>query len=75
MWGEEENSGLSSFVATARSALSLKVCYCLVDLQGQIDLDHLFIVYAGPHRFPLTDRISAIGAVDLLASQDPFSKS
>lgn len=40
---------------------------------ADLDLDHLFVVYAGPHRFPLTDRITAIGATDLLSAPDPFS--
>lgn len=43
--------------------------------QADLDLDHLFVVYAGPHRFPLTDHITAIGATDLLTAQDPLSRT
>ena len=55
---------------TAQPTVTKSMHVALADL----DLDHLFVVYAGPHRFPLTDRISAIGAADLLTAQDPFSK-
>ena len=55
---------------TAQPTVTKSMHVALADL----DLDHLFVVYAGPHRFPLTDRISAIGATDLLTAQDPFSK-
>jgi len=52
---------------TVRPTVTKSMHIALADL----DLDHLFVVYAGPHRFPLTDRISAIGASDLLTAQDP----
>ncbi|MCY3891060.1 MAG: ATP-binding protein [bacterium] len=52
---------------TAQPTVTKSMHIALADL----DLDHLFVVYAGPHRFPLTDRISAIGASDLLTAQDP----
>ena len=55
---------------TAQPTVTKSMHVSLADL----DLDHLFVVYAGPHRFPLTDCISAIGAADLLTAQDPFSK-
>ena len=55
---------------TAQPTVTKSMHVALADL----DLDHLFVVYAGPHRFPLTDRITAIGATDLLTAQDPFSK-
>ena len=54
---------------TARPATAKSMHVALADL----GLDHLFVVYAGPHRFPLTDRITAIGATDLLSAPDPFS--
>ena len=54
---------------TAQPTVTKSMHIALTDL----DLDHLFVVYAGPLRFPLTDRISAIGAADLLTAQDPFS--
>ncbi|MCY3861640.1 MAG: ATP-binding protein [bacterium] len=54
---------------TAQPTVTKSMHIALADL----DLDHLFVVYAGPHRFPLTDRISAIGASDLLTAQDPVS--
>ena len=37
-----------------------------------LDLDHLVVVHAGRHRFPLAERITAIGAVELLTAEDPL---
>ena len=54
---------------TAQPKVTKSMHVALADL----DLDHLFVVYAGPHRFPLTDRITAIGATELLTAQDPVS--
>ena len=34
-----------------------------------LDLDHLVVVHAGRHRFPLAEKITAIGAVELLTSR------
>ena len=39
---------------------------------ADLGLDHLVIVHAGPHRFALADRITAIGAVELLAGTEPL---
>lgn len=49
---------------TAQPAVTKSMHVALADL----GLDHLFIVYAGPHRFPLADRITAIGAAELLTA-------
>ena len=54
---------------TAQPAVTKSMHIALADLE----LDHLFVVYAGPHRFALTDRITAIGAADLLTALDPLS--
>ena len=40
---------------------------------ADLGLDHLVVVHAGEHRFALTDRITAVGAVDLLLSPDPLA--
>ncbi|MXW61414.1 MAG: ATP-binding protein [Acidimicrobiaceae bacterium] len=55
---------------TARPKLSKSMHTARADLQ----LDHLFLVHAGPHSFPLTDRVTAITAADLLASTDPLAE-
>ena len=39
---------------------------------ADLNLDHLVVVHAGPHRFPLTETITAIGATELLADEDPL---
>ena len=39
---------------------------------ADLDLDHLVVVHAGRHRFPLAERITAIGAVELLTAEDPL---
>ncbi len=39
---------------------------------ADLGLDHLVIVHAGRHRFALAERITAVGAVDLLVSADPL---
>ena len=36
-----------------------------------LELDHLLVVHAGRHRFALADRITAIGAAELLTAEDP----
>ncbi len=38
---------------------------------ADLELDHLIIVHAGEHRFALADRITAVGAADLLAGIRP----
>lgn len=40
---------------------------------ADLGLDHLVIVHAGEHRFALAERITAIGAADLLVSVDPLA--
>ncbi len=50
---------------TARPAVSKSMHSALTDLR----LDHLFLVHAGPHTFPLADRITAITIGDLLSDQ------
>lgn len=42
----------------------------LADLQ----FDHLFLVHAGRHTFPLTDRVTAITATNLLTARDPLTE-
>lgn len=39
---------------------------------ADLNLDHLVVVHAGRHRFPLAERITAIGAAELLAAEDPL---
>lgn len=51
---------------TARPKASKSIHSALADLQ----LEHLFLVHAGPHSFPLSDRITAITATDLLTNDD-----
>ena len=53
---------------TAQPAVTKSMHIALTDLE----LDHLFVVYAGLHRFALADRITAIGAADLLTAQSPL---
>ena len=55
---------------TARPAVSKSMHSALADLE----LDHLFLVHAGPHRFPLTEHITAITATDLLVEESPFAE-
>ena len=38
---------------------------------ADLSLDHLVVVHAGRHRFPLEERITAIGAAELLTAEDP----
>ena len=40
---------------------------------ADLALDHLVIAHAGQHRFALTDRITAIGAAELLVAADPLA--
>ena len=40
---------------------------------ADLALDHLVIVHAGQHRFALADRITAIGAAELLVAADPLA--
>lgn len=54
---------------TARPAASKSMHSALADLK----LDHLFAVHAGPRSFPLTNRITAISAVQLLTGKDPLA--
>lgn len=39
---------------------------------SDLELDHLFVVHAGTHRFRLAERITAVGAAELLTSPDAF---
>ncbi len=39
---------------------------------ADLDLDHLFVVHAGTHRFALDERITAVSAVELLTYDDPL---
>ena len=39
---------------------------------ADLNLDHLVVVHAGRHRFPLAERITAIGAAELLTADDPL---
>jgi len=54
---------------TDRPSTTKSMHSALADLR----LDHLVIVHAGEHRFALADQITAIGAADLLASDDPLA--
>ena len=40
---------------------------------ADLELDRLVVVHAGAHRFALADRITAIGATELLVSDDPLA--
>ena len=40
---------------------------------ADLALDRLIVVHAGEHRFALTDRITAIGAAELLVATDPLA--
>ena len=40
---------------------------------ADLALDRLVVVHAGEHRFALADRITAIGAADLLVAADPLA--
>ncbi len=51
---------------TERPSVTRSMRSALADLQ----LDHLYVVHAGAHRFALDERITAIGAVDLLTSEE-----
>ena len=55
---------------TSRPAVSKSMHSALADLR----LDHLFLVHAGPHSFPLTNRITAINATDLVTGDDPSAE-
>ncbi len=52
---------------TAKPAASKSMHSAIADL----GLDHLYLVYAGPHQFPLTNQITAIPATELLTAQPP----
>lgn len=39
---------------------------------ADLNLDHLVVAHAGRHRFPLAERITAIGAAELLTAEDPL---
>ncbi len=53
---------------TDRPATTKSMHSALADL----DLDHLVVAHAGSHRFALSDRITAIPAIDLLTDHDPL---
>ena len=40
---------------------------------ADLALDHLYLVYAGPHQFPLTNQITAIPAPQLLTADSPLA--
>ena len=54
---------------TAKPATTKSMHSAITDLQ----LDHLFVVHAGPHRFPLTKHITAIPAPELLTADNPLA--
>ena len=54
---------------TAKPATTKSMHSAIADLQ----LDHLFVVHAGPHRFPLTTHITAIPAPELLTADNPLT--
>ena len=54
---------------TTRPSVSKSMHSAIADL----DLDHLFVVHAGPHRFPLNKHITAINAVELLTGTNPLA--
>ncbi|MXX64885.1 MAG: ATP-binding protein [Acidimicrobiia bacterium] len=39
---------------------------------NDLDLDHLVVVHAGRHRFPLSEKITAVGATELLTAANPL---
>ena len=53
---------------TDRPATTKSMHVALSDLE----LDHLIVVHAGTHRFRLAQRITAVGAAELLTSPDAF---
>ena len=53
---------------TAKPAVSKSMHSAIADL----GLGHLFVVHAGPHRFALTDQITAIPATELLITDKPL---
>lgn len=50
---------------TERPSVTRSMRSALADLE----LDHLYVVHAGAHRFALDERITAIGAVELLSGE------
>ena len=52
--------------ATPSTSKSMRIA------SADLNLDHLVVVHAGRHRFPLADRITAIGAAELLTADDPL---
>lgn len=54
---------------TDRPSTTKSMHSALADLQ----LDHLVVVHAGAHRFAVADRVTAIGAADLLVSDNPLA--
>lgn len=53
---------------TERPSVTRSMHSALADLE----LDHLYVVHAGAHRFALHERITAIGAAELLTAADPL---
>ncbi len=39
---------------------------------ADLELDHLYAVHAGAHRFALDEHITAVGAAELLTAEDPL---
>lgn len=54
---------------TERPSVTRSMHSALADLE----LDHLYVVHAGAHRFALHERITAIGAAELLTAADPLA--
>ncbi len=54
---------------TARPTTTKSMHSALADL----NLDHLFVVYAGDHTFPLTNHITAMSATQLLTEHNPLA--
>ncbi len=53
---------------TTRPTVSKSMHSALADL----NLDHLFVVHAGPHSFPISDHITAVSATELLTGHNPL---
>ena len=51
---------------TERPSVTRSMRNALADLE----LDRLYVVHAGAHRFALDERITAIGAVELLTGEE-----
>ena len=54
---------------TERPSVTRSMRSALADL----DLDHVYVVHAGAHRFALDEHITAVSAVELLTGNDPLA--